>query len=1562
MVRSIEEASTTLHSRGIISCIEDLKGRPWQTILEALPLLFNSHELTHFQSLANPASQFLFHESLVPSRSGRRNLDAQLFECSLKFIQPLLSCLGIPESVGDLETVLGADLFDARAHLAALSSIALQPMIDEIGKELCVPAVVSVITLGMNATISAGGAMVGRVVESENFDKCIRPVFSKRPQVSQSGQKDHCPIVLVHGIPGVGKSFFAGRALEKLQKEFDRKSEFTVYRHVIHGRGVQAICDGLRNMGLALAGVLGIDSDASFEDVIFPLRRFLATQRFVIMVDDIDPVGLEALLAHIPKSVQQCALILTSQYSIAEIIKTHCQKHPSSFTFGDVGMGFDSNIQLRLFSEDESMELVAMCCGSHYAIFDKWIAEWLHRVLFTDFDHLPIAVHTFAMWLRQQFERATAEIQEVWGNDEADASVISSQIDKIKLQWSQEAALESFSSGNRGLTATVRLLLHNIKASLDESFRDDVICFLKIMALTDPNDVNLWSLFEPQVPFLYVTEEWASKVPQIQLRIKFAETNKPLLKRLVDPKFSLMKFLDQIMNTSPLFTRQITDSGSRVHRQRCIISMHQLIQNVVLAQLGSEVPDSDYILLQLLGSRVWNPDKSIFAGFSDYYFGIAHTVKLVLSNLENHLKNQDSFAHERIELRMNLAVLFHKLDRDRDSLSLMSEILQPDKFPLVNLQTFVDVSQHQYSFSESTKECEYRWIYLLRKMQIESVYLFLKKRDIDICIETHLLQTPPSSDLGLPYFLNECSKIYSHVCDRCKDCEKEQVLHSKKWLYDNFVSGKILFLLLEETRVSGDKEIQSKARELSNDIYSFLDVPGCFQVKFALDFNGDDAPESVDKVKTLNKVKTLIQKQFFDIDKKKNMDFKALGHNANFLDYRRNYICKALAEAYLERAFLLPLNERSPILVCAIDAATESERCSRATKADGNVNVPYRKLLLARCYGAYASTCDDAYGTFKKSLFYNSLALIGLRNFNDFHHSRASLEWFNDCQECLLATLWQMQVVLPDKNAVAEYFKWLEYGFNDLNFGCTQEEIKQLQALSIDETFIRTCRSCQKTFQHLIGLPILQHALNATIIEHYEILAMLLKRKLQGGYCIRRQDVIDEKDFSDAEIQQRLNMFNFFEKRDQMNSHPNVFECVPSVKLLFWRMIVKDFTRPMKYCSGKLIDSDFEQPSLKNFQALADLFREKLSDDGTRRLFFKDVFGSDIGRFELRMLQCATFDQRSKVVLEMEQATKLKANDSMMKLLFLAIDIKDNQDRALSFAEMRVDKLVRKGHIPIDLLGPLLRLCAECNRRDSLMKYWGMKDPIKWAEHRPELTNQLVKCFHTLPSPNLVWHQLVRLIDANTAEQWGRNAAGVEGAGARAMKKAPSTDFRCCLSSLPENTTDADVAELLEMVGIRCNSIKIKKGDNNTKNAFVTFCTDNELGLALTLDGFVPHSEAVAIAVGLRAELPPAATCAGADSIGVKLEDKQQPWEHSKCHYKPGVYITAVLPNGGAEAAGMQLRSQLIAVNGQRIDGNLALANQLLAGPKGTKVEVIAAGFVKTKGWTRKSFCVERKS
>jgi hypothetical protein len=273
---------------------------------------------------------------------------------------------------------------------------------------------------------------------------------------------------------------------------------------------------------------------------------------------------------------------------------------------------------------------------------------------------------------------------------------------------------------------------------------------------------------------------------------------------------------------------------------------------------------------------------------------------------------------------------------------------------------------------------------------------------------------------------------------------------------------------------------------------------------------------------------------------------------------------------------------------------------------------------------------------------------------------------------------------------------------------------------------------------------------------------MLLKRKLQGGYFVQLQDIEDENLFANAEIQERLRLFRFFHTRDQMNSHVAIFECVPIVKSQLWKMMVKDFTKPVNHLSLKPNSDEFKEPSLQAFDALARLFRDALCDDGVRQKFLKGVFETEVQRFERCMLQCGTFDQRVKVIEEMEKKTKRRANVNMLKMLFLSTDIRSHQHRALHFATIRVDHLVQKWRstsenfcIPIELLGPLLRLCADCNRRDSLMKYWAMKDPRSWSEHGLEVSNQLFKCFHTLPDANLAWQQLMRLIDPDAKTRWG---------------------------------------------------------------------------------------------------------------------------------------------------------------------------------------------------------------
>jgi hypothetical protein len=1568
----------------------------WEIILKALPLVFNSDELTNFQSLTDPASQFLFHNSILPSRSGKPRAAADFFKCCVKVMQPLLSVVQKPDSVEEMEEALGPNFIDALSHLAALSSIKLQPMIDDVDREHRVSATVTVVNLGMNATNSTGTwDMIGRIDESTQFDQCIRPVFANDnpPQMSKGGDT-HSPIVLVHGMPGVGKSFFAGRKLEKLQKKFDRTSPFTVYRHTMHGRGAQAVRDGLYSMGLALAPYLEITSATSKESALGSLKMFLGSQRYVIMVDDIDPDGMRELFDRVPKSLQHCALILTTQWKYANTPENELQTilldatKTNSFTFGAVGAVCDSNIELCLFSEKESMDLVKNMCSVHQK-FILCMNAWLTDRLQHDMGQLPIAVHIFAVWLRQQFELAVTEVQLESPTDlelespadpklespadlSSAANVMSSRVDKIKQDWSQaatdESLLESTSSGFRGLRATVRLLLHTLKASSDYNFRDDSICFLKIMALTDPNDVNIWSLFEPEVPFLYVTPQWASLVPQVHFRKNFAETKKPLLRTLVDPKFSLLKFFEKIMKIAPLLTTRNPDSNT--HGHPCIISMHQLIQNAVLAELGSELPESDVILLELMVSRV-RVGKSIYSNFNEYYFGIAHTAKLILHNLEEkqlklrlhnpYLKTIDK---ERINFRMALAALFHRLGLDRESFALVSQILEHDKFPFVTLQTFSEVVGAQYSYSESIIDGTQRWMYLLRKLQIQGTYLFSEVENIRIKTR-YLRRIVPCNDFdAILYFLNESSKIFNQIVlsiqekeenllELCqsKDKEgsekakksiekaKECIEKAKEWLSKIFVDGKILRHLLKESK--GNQEMQTNARALSRRIYEFLDVHECFYDKRAIERNLDDVKEDV---KAIRSVKIQIQKQFFDLDNRKEAKLR-LRHSTDWLDYRYNYVYKSLAEAHLNHAFLLPLNERFMILSCAIESAHEAQRCSYATKASGNINVDYRRQLLGRCYGAYASTCDDAHGTFKKSLFYYSLALISLRKFNDVHKSRMSLKWLEDCQCQLSATLWQMQVVLPDKRAVTEYLKWLKDGFNELKFQCTLEEVKQLHELDPfdanhpQELRNGSCEFCQKNFEYLMGPRNLQPEFKAKCIVHYEILTMLLQRMLQGGYFVRRHDLRDEKDFARTEIQKRLKMFEFFVTLDQtlgMNSDQNIFVCAPIVKSQFWLMIFEDFTNPCEFSKTTLdgLRALHPEPSLSSFQALADLFCKALCDDGKQKklLYSKHVFGSK----EIRMLQCSTFDQRANIIQEMEQKTNFQAKDQMLKILFQATDVMNHRDRALRFVEKR--------HIrDFQVLAPLLRLCAECNRRDCLIKFWNsvmeeMMGNTEWLDW----TNQLYACFYTLPNPNLTWHQLIRLVDPDAKQQWAHEReAHAQGADRRELP----TSFRCCLRNIPDDTTQADIAKLFEIVGIQYSSIKVKA---SAKKASVNFITQNDLELALAMDKFVPFSGARPISFEFHEEKPhPSSISASAGAgickcdIGVKFETKRKAWVHAKIPYsEPGVYITVIFAGKGADLAKIPIRSRLVSVGGQAIKFDQELAETLLSGVAGTQVNV----------------------
>jgi hypothetical protein len=1428
-----------------LRCAKDCKvdvcnGNNWQAILDAQSLVFNSNELMHFHCLPEPDSYFKFDRSVVPSKHGEDRPMPDFFVSCVKSLQPVLAFSQLPASADKIEVALGTNLYDTLSNLAALSSMVLYPLIQNVAKESQVPVIVKTVNFGMNATVNSTGLMVGRHHERLKLCAFIRPVF----EISSGAGQDsnHCPIVLLRGIPGTGKSSLAARELEKLQKEFDRNTDVPVYRHVIHGRGAQAVRDGLLKMGLALAHDLNIDSDAPVQEVLGSLKVFLMRQRFVIFADDIDKDGTLELLKHIHKSSNPCALILTSQFeNVFNFLLGSALDGIDSFRFSE-----NSNIQLNSFQPAESLQLVErVCLGQasnaniekcdYIAIFkiallkNPQATNWLCEILDKDFGHLPIAVHVFSNWFHHQVKLAIEQISSIRFRCKRPVRKSSKVgfdfdgwVDDVKRKWSDALVQEqnpvmedSAARGFRGLSATVRLWLHGIQKFVEDD-RNDAICFLKIMCFSDPNDINIWSIFEPELPFLFVPSTLASTLPQLHLKKNFSvikkrineslqrgpQTRIPLLESLIKMGWFGI-FLDQLIEVAPVLqvrsshtrpqmslpsspgaSSQDTLSARVHHGTPDVITMHQLIQQAILSQLGSTQPELDLILLELLESRIYT-EKSIHPVLNTYYFDIAHTAKTILHNFEDHLLKIESYnssnaaaveSHQcslytsiknhiqkrRIRLRIGqhsqhssqLAGLFKKLDLEDESFELVSEILNPKSFPEISLETFNLVADRQRTFCSSIEECEYQWLYPLRKMKVGSVHLFSTEKEENILIKTSTLCTfvPPKEE-RLLYLLDEISKILDDIQRRTEDdLDGSKKRKSSIWLEKQLILNNFVKLVLKESGIYGDRLIHSRAQDLSQRIYRDLNTPSHLQSRRSRN-SWEDLDEGT---KSLLKVKKLISKQLYDADKRRPFDFRPLRHSMDVYDFSRNYICRDLAESCLQLALLLSLPDRHEILENAIFWAHESERCSNATKADGNVNVAYRKQLLARCYGA----C----GKFEKSLFYHSLALIGLREYHDRHLSRTSRDWLDDIQCCISATLRQMQSVCqfsPGDSAVLQYLRWLECGFGNCEHECSEKQRSQLRCLHPFDVKYYLDRSdfqcCHKNFEGLIGpRQPLEEDFRKKLILHHEIHIMLLLRRLQGGFFVRHQD-LDERKFAEFEIEQRRKIFEFFMVSKQLDSDPSIFASVPEVYPLFWQMMLSDFSAPAD-CMVSIGDGrntfkvvpewqDLE-PTQDNFDHVALNFENFLSDEHRRRTFFRCTFANIQQSYALRMLKYPTFDQRVEIIQRMEtEHPDIKANQQMLRILFQTRDIKHRSIQALDFIYR-----TRRDVWDFDVLGNLLRICADCNDDRRLMIFWNMGKKVKnrcWPS--PDVTEQLDACFHSLKCPNRSWKQLHNLMKPSPA-------------------------------------------------------------------------------------------------------------------------------------------------------------------------------------------------------------------
>ena len=341
----------------------------WDALLQASGIFFNSGTWISVPCASKPETSFRFHPCVLGSAEHQAYTAEQLLLRCTKVLHALLSLSradASPDGVLDMEACLGdAGFSDALSHLAVLASAHLHSRLERADHGFDVDMLDDGST-GLSATIALQGDVAGRQIEIETLKSCMRPVFK-----ASNSNTQHCPLVVVYGEPGTGKSFLADHVLSRLENQFKANEgegaagAVVEYSLKTQARGRDAVRDGLHRMGLALHDKIGVGASASVDDVLGSdskpprLRHFLLQKRFVIVADDADTEGCSELLLHVPQSTQPCALVLTSQYGSDIILQLE-----GSLRSGDL-----VRIQLQCFEPEVSMQLVdSVCSHDDYAL------------------------------------------------------------------------------------------------------------------------------------------------------------------------------------------------------------------------------------------------------------------------------------------------------------------------------------------------------------------------------------------------------------------------------------------------------------------------------------------------------------------------------------------------------------------------------------------------------------------------------------------------------------------------------------------------------------------------------------------------------------------------------------------------------------------------------------------------------------------------------------------------------------------------------------------------------------------------------------------------------------------------------------------------------------------------------------------------------------------------------------------------------------------------------------------------------------------------------------------
>lgn len=481
---------------GTGSLPEDCSG--WALLLHMLPL----HPDLKKQAMIHNAP-CLCKLDIPPDMSIFEEPVANLWSAVFPSLQKTL-----PSQAEEFTVESTATMSDACT--AALASRTLQDRVNNT------PALRVTITpssssgLGMRAVTANDHDFVAREEEQAAIVGAVTSVMDGKSFESRR-------VLLLHGVPGLGKSLLATQALRSAQSDLEKnvaraQASQDVRLEIVRGRGAGVVDEDLVALGRNLGSVIDVVSASPPAVVLAALRHFFANSRYVLLIDDADEEGLARALEFLPVSNQRCAVIITSQSLTRD-----------STTQLLIGAGDNTALyfhkQLQLFTPKECMALMRQVCDKCEALLAK--ENDLLTVFGDGLGHLPLAVRLFAEWSRRQYnanmkiyddeikDRKTIACQGVPKDEkeqceakfrlqyDAETGRFTEAANSLLREWKMvkdSVVLHPDSKYSRGLLGTVKLSLLHMEL-LPTLMKNTSMQLMGLLALCPPVQVP-WSLFD----------------------------------------------------------------------------------------------------------------------------------------------------------------------------------------------------------------------------------------------------------------------------------------------------------------------------------------------------------------------------------------------------------------------------------------------------------------------------------------------------------------------------------------------------------------------------------------------------------------------------------------------------------------------------------------------------------------------------------------------------------------------------------------------------------------------------------------------------------------------------------------------------------------------------------------------------------------------------------------------------------------------------------------------------------------------------------------------------------